>query len=174
MAWTTSHCCCCISVRTGTMIIGFFTLLSLFSEIEHFMPLRLAVNGVAAIAFILMLMDDSEQKRRLFFYAAMISSVLQYCYALYVAFEKVDEQQPWRQACDDLNRKGELKNIHANSMQECHATMQNIIHTAITIMFILFAIFNIHLYAVLYTHYKNHSKDHADDIERRRLHDETV
>ncbi len=76
MAWTTTHCCCCVSVRTGAMILGFFTLLGLLQEIENFVPLRLAINGVAAIAFILMLADDTEQKRRLFFYAAMISSIL--------------------------------------------------------------------------------------------------
>ena len=121
-----------------------------------------------------MLLDDSEFKRKIFFYCFMFSSLFQYVYGVYNAFSKVDDMQPWNQACDDINRKGELQNIHAANLEECHETIKNIIHTTITLMLILGAVLNIHFYSVAYTHWKNHADDHADDISLRRLEDETT
>ena len=42
------------------------------------------------------------------------------------------------------------------------------------IFFVLVAVINVHFYSVAYTHWKNHGNDHADDIELRRLEDETT
>ena len=42
------------------------------------------------------------------------------------------------------------------------------------IFFVLAAVINVHFYSVAYTHWKNHGNDHADDIELRRLEDETT
>ena len=76
MGWDTNHCCCSLSVKTGVFILGIGSLLSLLSEIDEFYPIRFAVNGVAAIAFILMVADDTESKRKIFFYSFMVSSVV--------------------------------------------------------------------------------------------------
>ena len=95
MAWTTNHCCCCLSIRTGAMILGFFSLLSLLSEVEEFYPLRLAANGVAAVSFVLMIFKDSEFNRKLFFITYMISTLLMFCVGVYMAYEKLEDQEPW-------------------------------------------------------------------------------
>ena len=41
-------------------------------------------------------------------------------------------------------------------------------------MFIAVGVINVHFYSVVYTHWKNHANDHADDIQIRRLEDETT
>ena len=109
MCGETNHCCCCVSVKNGALILGFFTLLALLQEIDSFVPLRLAINGVAAGAFILMLLDDTKQKRQLFFYSYMIASLIQYCTGVYMAFDKVGDKEPWKQACDDLYKQGKMQ-----------------------------------------------------------------
>ena len=169
MAWTSSSCCCCFSVRMGVMILGFCGLLNLLSEITDFVPIRLAANAVASIAFILMVSDDTESKRKLFFYSYVASSTVMYCFGLYMAFDKIGDEAPWKKACDDIQKKGELKNLNAANLEECHETIKNIVHTMVTLIFIFFAVVQLHFWSVVYTHWKNHAKDHSEDetLERR-------
>ena len=103
-----------------------------------------------------MLLDDSEFKRKIFFYCYMISTLFQYIYGVNSAFTKVDQEEPWKQACDDINKKGELGNIHASNLAECHETIMNMIHTSMVIFFILLGILNVHFFSVVYTHWRNH------------------
>ena len=53
-----------------------------------------------------------------------------------------------------MKAKGDLKNFAAN-LDECHESIRNIIHVAVTIVFVLMAFVNIHFYSVVYTHWKN-------------------
>ena len=76
MAWTANSCCCCISVRTGVMLLGALAWVNMLQEIEEFYPIRLAANAAAAIAFLIMVMDDSESKRKLFFWAFFASTLV--------------------------------------------------------------------------------------------------
>ena len=86
MGWTSKSCCCCISVKTGTILLGAMAMLGLLQEIEHFYPMRLAANGISTVAFVLMLLDDTDFKRKLFFYCFMLSSLFMYCFGLYDVF----------------------------------------------------------------------------------------
>ena len=157
MGWTSKTCCCCLSVYQGTMILGCFTLLNLLSEIEEFSPLRMAVNAIAAIAFVLMVFKDSEFNRKLFFITYMISSIMMWCLGIYKAFDKIEEEEPWKKACADMKAKGTMDKNFAANTEECHENMRNIIHVAITVVFVLVAFINIHFYSVVYTHWKNFS-----------------
>ena len=80
--WELSRCCCCISVATGVKILGVLTILSLLLELQEFHPLRMAANGVAAVAFVLMVLDQSEFKRRLFYYGYAVSEIVVYIYTV--------------------------------------------------------------------------------------------
>ena len=173
MACIPKSCCCCFSVSTGSKILGIFAIIGLFAEIEQFYPLRLAANGLCAVSFVLMLLDDSEFKRKLFFYCFVLSGLFQYVFGVYNAFTLTDAKQPWIQACDDINRKGELANIHATSLEECHESIENMIHTVLTVMFIAYGLLQIHFLLVVYTHWKNHEDDHVNDVAMRKLEDET-
>ena len=173
MTWQSSTCCCCISVRTGVMILGGLTWLNLLGEIDEFYPIRLAATAVAAIAFLIMIMDDSESKRKLFFWAFIVATSVTYVFTIFLAFEKLEEVKPWNQACDDINKRGELKNIHATNIDECRETIRNMIHTFITVMMILNAVLSIHYMSVVYTFWKQHGKA-VDEEERVVLQDETA
>ena len=85
-----TSCCCCISVSTGTMILGVLVWLSLLSEIDRFEPFRLIANGFAAITFLLMAMDDTKQKRKNFFYCYAASQVFMFCHNLYRAIDFIN------------------------------------------------------------------------------------
>ena len=74
-----------MSLRTGTMILGFFTLFGLLSEIENFLPIRMAANAIAAIAFLIMFMDDAVSRRKLFFFAYMVSQIVTFVYQVFMA-----------------------------------------------------------------------------------------
>ena len=78
-----SSCCCCLSVRTGTMILGILLWLSLLSEIESFNIWRLIAVGFAALFFLLMVMDDTEKKRRNFFFCYAASQVFMFIFGIY-------------------------------------------------------------------------------------------
>ena len=174
MGWEASNCCCCISVRTGTMLLGFFTLLGLLNEINEFIPIRLAANGIVSVAFLLMVMDDTEGKRKLFFYCYAICTVIMYFFGIYVANERLQESKKWVEICDDMNRKGQMQDFHTSTLAECQDKMKAIINTAVTIMFALALAVQCHFIAVIYAHFKNYGKDHGDRNERTRLQDETV
>ena len=140
MAWSTNTCCCCFSVRSGVMALGFFGLLNLLQEITDFVPIRLGVNAVAAIAFILMVCNDTESKRKLYFYGYSASSIVMFGFGLYMAFGKIQEEAPWKKACDDIQKRGELSNMHATTIDECQETVKNIVHTIVTLIFVFLAI----------------------------------
>ena len=172
MGWTQKSCCCCISVKTGTMILGVCMLINLLKEIEEFYPLRLAATATASIAFILMIFDDSEFKRKLFFYTFMIATLVIFYFSAVTTSEYLEKEAPWKKACDDVAADGGLKSFHTNNLEECHEKTSNIIYTAVITIFIISAIVHIHFFAVVYTHWKNSDKDNG--APRIELQDETM
>ena len=70
-----------------------------------------------------------------------------------------------------MNAHGDLKNINANNLAECHETIRNIIHTVVTTIFILGGILQVHFCRVVYSHWKDHSAA-VDEVEIRHLHGE--
>ena len=86
MGFTSQTCCCCISAKTGTKVLGFFAALGLLSQLTEFNPLTLAANGVMTIAFLLMVMDDSASKRKLFFYCYLFGALVMYFFGIYQAY----------------------------------------------------------------------------------------
>ena len=92
----------------------------------------------------------------------MVCKSVQYLFAVYMAFEKVDDQKPWNQACDDVQKQGNLKSFTNGSMEECREKMRNIIFTAMTFFFVLLACMEIHFMFVVWSHYKNWKADQED------------
>ena len=172
MGWEQKYYCCCLSVRTGTLILGFMALLGLMQEVDDFHAMRAAANGAIAAAFFLLLVKDTETNRKVFFYIYLFGTIVLYLFGVFNAYDHLERVEPWKQACDDLKRKGELQNFHTNTIEECHDKMQTIINASMTIFFVLLFLLQVHFYAVVYTHWKNYTKDNSSDVERRRLHDE--
>ena len=104
--------------------MGIFCILGLLQELEEFYPLRLAANGLGAVAYILMILKDSEFRRRLFFYCFTISFMVCFAFSVFVTYSKLETTKPWKQACDDIKAKNGLASIHANNMEECHETIR--------------------------------------------------
>ena len=119
MTCESQSCCCCISVRTGTMVLGVLTLLSLFEELNEFLPLRMAANGVAAVAFVLLVLDDTEFKRKLFYYSYSACQCVIYSYTLYRALNGLEQEKPWVDACNQLSRSGDMDKLEVKSISQC-------------------------------------------------------
>ena len=117
-----------------------------------------------------MLCNDDGFKRKIFFYCYLFSTLFQYVYGVYDAFGKVDHKEPWKQACADINHKGELRNIHASNLEECHETIKNVIHGSMFIVFILIGVVNFHFFRVVYTHWKNYDEEQVN--RARKLEEE--
>ena len=47
-----NNCCCCVSVKTGTLILSIIVCLSLFQEIEEWNPIRFGFNIACASIFL--------------------------------------------------------------------------------------------------------------------------
>ena len=60
-------CCCCVSLRTGTFVMGILVALSLLEELEYLNPIRLFLTVMTFTFFIMMLQDDSFRNRQYFF-----------------------------------------------------------------------------------------------------------
>ena len=121
----------------------------------------MAANGICTVALILMLVNDDGFKRKIFFYCYMFSTLFQYIYGVYEGYSTVDDKEPWKQACDDINRKGELNSIHASNLDECHETIKNVIHATLAILYIMTGILYIHFFSVVYSHWKNYDEEQA-------------
>ena len=167
-----NSCCCCVKVKTGTLILSIIVTLSLFQEIEEWNPIRFGFNLACASIFLWQLVKDTEQKRMVFAITYIVCKSVQYLFAVYMAFEKVDEEKPWNQACEDVKKQGNLKSFTNGSMDECREKMRNIINTAMTFFFVLLAVMEIHFMMVVYSHYKNWKND-QEDKARHVLQDET-
>ena len=85
--FTTKSCCCCISLRTGAILLGITCWLNMLQEITEFYPIRLAASAIAAIAFLIMMMDDTEGKRKLYFWSFFASTIVMYIFSIYNVVE---------------------------------------------------------------------------------------
>ena len=132
------------------------------SEFDEFIPIRLAANSIMAISFLLMMMDDNGGRRKLFFYCYFFGCIVMYFYGIFQAYAGTQELKPWNQACDDLNKKGQLSNINAKDLDECHETIKNIIHSFLCLAFIILALIQMHFIAVVYTHWKNFEQESTE------------
>ena len=79
------NCCCCISVATGTYIIGWLAVLSLLGEIWDFRVYRLITNLILIPFFLFMFFRDRKFSRRLWHYAYTLYTVLNLSYAFFIA-----------------------------------------------------------------------------------------
>ena len=72
------NCCCCLSVGTGTKIIGFLLVLDLIGELNHptVNHLRWALKLFVAGVFLFMLIRDSKFSRMLFFFTYLANVFL--------------------------------------------------------------------------------------------------
>ena len=69
-------CCCFFDVKTGVYILGFLSILGLFSEIENFEPVRFGANIAIAVNFIVMIIMDTEKHRKIFYYNYIIANLM--------------------------------------------------------------------------------------------------
>ena len=93
-----NSCCCCISVKTGTLILSILVCLSLFQELDEWNPIRFGFNLACASMFLWQLVKDTEQKRLNFAITYILSESVQYLFAVYIAFDRVDDEKlgrPW-------------------------------------------------------------------------------
>ena len=156
------HCCCCLDVSTGAKIIGALSVLSLTQEFTDFVPLRAVSNLAIAVVFILMLINDTSARRMAFFYIYLLGSFCSYCLSIQLSYENIQVEKPWKLACEDMKKRGDLENIGAENIAECNKIMHSVINNMLTVTFICFFLLLIHFYCVVYTHWKSfdRAKDH--------------
>ena len=55
-----TKCCCCVPVKIGAYIIGFFHVLGLFLGVVLINPLQITLEIFCGLTFLLMVFRDSE------------------------------------------------------------------------------------------------------------------
>ena len=114
-----TSCCCFFDVKTGTYILGFLSILGLFSEIEDFEPARFGANIAIAVNFIVMICLDTEKHRKIFFYNYVLANLILLISTFYMMQRGVFKQEPWVTGCDSMKAEGKLKDFEVANLKEC-------------------------------------------------------
>ena len=137
------------------------------------LPLQLIVTA----AFFAMLAKDTELSRRVFMFVYLAVSFTLSMFGWWVAFDRVEEEKPWKIQCEVFEKDGGLKKHGYTDMSECNAKVKEMVYSVlITIMILMFFLL-VHLNQVVYTHWRNAGLPKelggtGNDSEGRRLRDE--
>merc|ERR1712060_804899 len=159
-------CCLCVPIDLGVKIIGVLVLLGLFTEMEHFVPIRAVALGITLLAFANMFMNGNAQSR-LIAYAAYIFNCL-VDGALFFFFLKPDQGgysiDTWaKQACDGMNET-DLEKFTAEH-GDCEPAMKNYIFYATGVGFTIGTLITIHFILVLYTYWQQAVEEEEGDTK---------
>ena len=58
------------------------------------------------------------------------------------------------EACQKLQKNGDLAKLHATNLTECQDTMANLVHTVVTLAFVFTAVLAIHFVYVVYSYWQ--------------------
>ena len=77
-----SKCCCCIPIKIGAYIIGFFHLLGLIAALLKASLFLIAVEIICGCTFLYMLYRDAKQSRLYYFAVFCNYAIIQALYLL--------------------------------------------------------------------------------------------
>ena len=115
---------------------------------------------------------DTENHRKAFFLSYVIANMILLIFGFYMMQKGTWKEQPWIMGCDSMKKEGTMKDIGASNIAECREKLGVIIQTCLGAVFLAMILLQFHFFSVVYTHWKNYSKDKSSETELRHLHDE--
>ena len=83
-----SNCCCCISIETGTIILGVLSCLNILQYIAKFELMGFMLTLAVCIAFVAMLVSNQAITRLLF----LITYIAEYVGCMVLTFLVLDKE----------------------------------------------------------------------------------
>ena len=167
-----STCCCCLSPKTGTTILGIFVILQLLQWLnpDQYNLIGILINFALASCFIYMFTYDSEMSRRLVFIGYLICSIGTVTYGIHKSFMTIKEEKPWIQSCEKMkNSHGSLKQEGFASEEDCEERIRKIVFIGLICAYILTVFLAIHFNRVIYVHWKKwgQTKENGGTVNQR-------
>ena len=149
------HCCWCIKVKTGALIIGSMQLFSLFSQFAHFNLITVALKFFTVACFLMVLFKDNEMNRMLYYVSYVIELAILYSIEFYFTAKVFTDGVP-DQICEKLNNSpDQFKGTEYTDLADCEANLGKMMTKEIIVFLIIQFVVQFHFASVLRQHWKN-------------------
>ena len=111
-------CCCFLSAKIGTYVLGALTAIALLSEVDEFIPSRFGPNIAMVAFFFAMIMNDSEKSRHAFFACYFTGNMVLLIVDWWMIQRFIFAEMSWDIACKNMKDEGKL-DAFAPNMAEC-------------------------------------------------------
>ena len=151
-------CCCCLEVDTGVMILGILVWTALLSEVKDFNPVRAVITLATGSLFLLMVFRDSAKHREWFYYSYIVNSICSVLFAYQSFKKKLEESQAVDKTCQEMQKKGEFKEMLIKDMDECHEVVGGYYEKGARMGVIILSLLFFYFCIVVRTHWKNYGR----------------
>ena len=99
------NCCFCIDIETGVMVLGTLACFGIINDIFHFQELRMILEVLLFISFLVMLANNKSCTRLLFLFAYVLHYIGQLVIVLFIADREsggLDLEKISQNSCDAM------------------------------------------------------------------------
>ena len=160
-----SNCCCCISIETGTIILGVLGCLGILQYLAVFELFGFLLTLAVVISFVTMLISNQAITRLLF----LIAYIAEYVGVLVLKFFVLDKESGGfdisdhaKSACTGMTEQDLEKFTEAHG-EECEESMKRYIMYAVITALSFSALIFVHFALVIATYYTEAAE--AEDKE---------
>ena len=150
-----SNCCCCISIETGTIILGVLSCLNILQYIAKFELMGFMLTLAVCIAFVAMLVSNQAITRLLF----LITYIAEYVGCMVLTFLVLDKESGGfnvtdhaKSACSGMTEEDLAKFTEAHG-EECEESMKRYIMYAVITCLSFTTLVFVHFALVIATYY---------------------
>ena len=140
------------------MLLGIMVWFGLMSEIKAFNPIRAVLTVATGSLFLLMVNRDSEKHREWFYQSYIVYSICSVLFAYQTFQTKLEEEHVIDLTCQDMEKKGQFKEMLIKDMDECHEVVDGYYQKGARLGLILVSLLVFYFCIVVRTHWKNFGK----------------
>ena len=93
LKYRVKHCCCCIDIARGAMIIGALHAFGLLIGVMSMNPIKIVFELFTGLTFLRMVYQDTDQSRLLFFSAFVVYVVTLGAIELYYCIKPAENEE---------------------------------------------------------------------------------